>query len=521
MIIVAASTIAAAFAVVILKYFSQVADRRSAMAPAAHLGAARTYRFRDGYLVSDPDPDDAFLDASADRAGALSDLCDALARIDARVPAAMDGLCLAGKSFLLIGHAGPDALTIAGQAEGADLVVKVSGAHSGNGRILIDAESFRSQRAETEALKELADGAPIVAWREAEDRTITWANAGYLRNLERIIGPDEDIVWPLRPLFGPELYPLPDPGQTRRCSIRRPDRARPAWFDISAMPVGTETLIFAQPADRIVAAEEALRDFVQTLSKTFADLPIGLAIFDKHRELVLFNPALITLSTIDAQFLSSRPTLFSFLDQLREKRQMPEPKNYKAWRESIARLEADAADGSYHDLWTLPTGQTYRVIGRPHPGGALAFMFEDISSEVSLTRQFRADLDLYQAVIDQDRAAVAVFSNQAQLVLSNAAYAALWGHDPREMLGNLSLSEATQRWERAMVPAPVWGDIRDFAEQRDDREAWTDEIRIPGRGKLELSVAPLKGGATILRFSLRSAGGERAQAGAAVAAQIP
>ena len=274
------------------------------------------------------------------------------------------------------------------------------------------------------------------------------------------------------------------------------------WFEIRAEALGPKTLLTAVPADRLVAAEDALREFVQTLSKTFADLPIGLAIFDRRRELVLFNPALVSLSTLDAQFLSGRPTLFTFLDQLREKRQMPEPKNYKAWRESIAKLEADAEEGTYHDLWTLPMGQTYRVIGRPHPGGAIAFMFEDISSEVSLTRQFRADLDLYQSAIDQNASAIAVFSGSGQLVMSNTAYAELWGHDPRELLGVLSLTEATQRWQSATIPAPLWGEIRDFAAQRQDRVIWTDTLTLRDQRELFVQISPLKGGATMLSFEM-------------------
>ena len=68
------------------------------------------------------------------------------------------------------------------------------------------------------------------------------------------------------------------------------------------------------------------RDFVQTLTKTFAQLSVGLAIFDADRRPVLFNPALGDLSLLPADFLIARPTLFSFLDRLRDNRMIPEPK---------------------------------------------------------------------------------------------------------------------------------------------------------------------------------------------------
>ncbi len=501
-IVLGSSIVAALVAVLFLRLTVRPTVIPSASQNWAQDEAPNIYEFRDGFLISDCGDRDVFLADPKDRSGAWSALADVLARINPQVRAALDSLQRSGQSFVLSGQAGKDSLSISGSVSGDVLRIAVSNAGGHAGRALLDAETHQRQRADAEALRKTADAVPVVAWRESAEGEITWANASYFRYLEESSEEATALRWPPRQLFGAEIRPLPEPGQTRRCALHLTEQDDPMWFEVSAEPVSDEMLLTAIPADRLVAAEDALREFVQTLSKTFADLPIGLAIFDKRRELVLFNPALVSLSTLDAQFLSGRPTLFSFLDQLREKRQMPEPKNYKAWRESIAKLEADAEEGTYHDLWTLPMGQTYRVIGRPHPGGAIAFMFEDISSEVSLTRQFRADLDLYQAAIDQNDAAIAVFSASGQLVMSNTAYAELWGHDPRELLGVLTLTEATQRWQSATRPAPLWGEIRDFAVQRQDRVVWTDVLAMPDQTQLFTRVSPLKGGATMLSFEM-------------------
>jgi PAS domain-containing protein len=52
----------------------------------------------------------------------------------------------------------------------------------------------------------------------------------------------------------------------------------------------------------IVRAQQAQKNFVQTLTKTFATLSIGLAIFDRNRQLMLFNPALIDLTALPPIF---------------------------------------------------------------------------------------------------------------------------------------------------------------------------------------------------------------------------
>ena len=166
---------------------------------------------------------------------------------------------------------------------------------------------------------------------------------------------------------------------------------------------------------------------IRDRTKTFADLPTGLAIFDRERNLQLFNPALIDLTGLSAGFLTGRPTLFDFLDKLRDARMVPEPKDYRSWRQQMNNLEAAAATGHHVETWSLPGGQTYRVTGRPHPDGAVAFLFEDITSEISLTRKFRAELTLGAHVLDGLEDALAVFSPSGQMLLSNRSYVALWG----------------------------------------------------------------------------------------------
>lgn len=468
-------------------------------ASSAH--PTRVYQFRNDELISEHDAEDVFLGGDMDRSAAWTALIDALSTMQPRIAQHMDTLRRSGTSFFLHGTTGAEILTIAGSSEGDTLTISIGNATAPNGQIAMSDESQVRQNQELDRLKWTMDQLPTVAWREGEEGQITWANAAYLDLVESQKPTGTEVSWPLPRLFSEHALATLETGQVKRVSVESTGAAA-TWFEVATARSGDDFLYVATPADKLVQAEEALRDFIQTLSKTFADLPIGLAIFDRRRELVLFNPALVTLSTLSGEFLSSRPTLYNFLDQLRENRHMPEPKDYKAWRESISKLEADAADGTYHDMWSLPMGQTYRVIGRPHPDGAIAFMFEDITSEISLTRQFRADLDLYQAVLDHRQEAIAVFSAEAQLVLSNASYAEMWGHDPREMLGAMNLREAIELWEVAMSAGPIWREMQEFALERPARSGWTGTHSVPGRGTLKVRIEPLKAGSTMLTFNL-------------------
>jgi PAS domain-containing protein len=304
-----------------------------------------------------------------------------------------------------------------------------------------------------------------------------------------------------------------------RASLRPADGRPQRWFECRGYAKGTEMLCFATPADGVVQAEEALREFVQTLSKTFADLPIGLAVFDRARRLTLFNPALTDLTALEIEFLSSRPTLFAFLDRLRDKRRLPEPRDYRKWRQRMAELEEAATHGFVQENWTLPTGQTYRVTGRPHPGGAIAFLVEDISAEISLNRRFRSEIELGQTVIDSLDEAIAVFSPGGTLTFSNAAYTRLWGTDPASTLAEIGVLDATRQWQSLTDPTPVWGDARNFLAGHGEREEWSTPVRLKDGRHLTCRFQPLAGGAALVGFAetsgpvqVRSRAGRRTRA---------
>jgi PAS domain-containing protein len=342
--------------------------------------------------------------------------------------------------------------------------------------------------------------APVLMWREAAEGEVVWANHAYLIRAVELLPGGEDLSWPL-----PRLFDGARDGAGRSTRIKLQMQGGAEWFDMIRVPLGDEVLCYALAANTAVQAETALREFMQTLTKTFADLPIGLAIFDRARVLQLFNPALADLTALAPDFLISRPTLSAVLDAMRAKAMIPEPKDYRSWRKQLTRLEEEASMGLFEETWSLPGGQTYRVIGRPHPNGALAFMFEDISHEMTRTRRYRADLELGQSVIDAVDEAVAVFSQGGQLVMSNTTYAQLWNHDPAVLLSDAGIGSLCAWWREHSAPTLLWDDATDFVTQLGDRTAWDGEVRLLDGRLVSCRFRPLTGGATLITFRPRAA----------------
>lgn len=357
-----------------------------------------------------------------------------------------------------------------------------------------------TQRAMTEELNQMrtiAAQVPMLIWRELADGDIVWANSAYMAHLTGSLPADHELTWPLPRIFDRTASAQGAAGQRQR--VNGPNDTH-WWFDLTSQPEGDGRVVFAQPIDAAVKAESALRDFMQTLTKTFAHLPIGLAIFDRQRNLQLFNPAILDLTGLAPDFLSMRPSLAGVLDAMREKNMIPEPKDYRGWRKMMIEMEKAAASGLYEDTWSLPSGQTYRVIGRPHPNGALALMMEDISNEMSRTRRYRADLELGQSVIDEIPDAISVFSQSGQLLLTNLAYSDLWSHDPAATLGESNIATLCRHWSGLTAPSSLWAEVESFASSATHRDTWNAEARLSDGRLLSCRFAPIAGGATLVSF---------------------
>ncbi len=376
------------------------------------------------------------------------------------------------------------------------------------GKTTLDQAAVAAVEDELHSLRTIAEDAPQLIWRQDEDGTIIWANRSYLdlATLKSSATLTDIPAWPPARLFDLSEHPATNGQDTIRIACNLPG-SDPRWYDLRFVHRGSETVYFAIDVSAAVAAETAQRSHFQALTKTFAQLSTGLAIFDKARRLVTFNPALLDLTDLPIDFLSARPTLNSFLDHLREARLIPEPKNYSSWRDRIVSVETNASNGTFNERWDLPTGQTFRVTGRPHPNGAIAFLIEDISEEITLTRRFRCQIETSQAVLNQLEDAIAVFSPAGTLTLSNSAYQDLWHNGTEPSFVGSSLLEESRKWQKATVPTPVWARIRETPGQPAGKHHWTDTVRLNDGRSLLCGLNAMPGGNIMIRFALNAAEG--------------
>lgn len=146
------------------------------------------------------------------------------------------------------------------------------------------------------------------------------------------------------------------------------------------------------------------------------------------------------------------------------------------------------------------------MTGRPHPDGAFALLFEDISAEISLTRRFRTEIETCQSVLDTLHEGIVVFSNGGNLVLANEAYCTFWDTDLEDGIGHHDLRAEILKWQERCTPTRIWTNLKELANQMGMRKHWTATALMDNGRQLTCSASPISGGMTMIKFRFGGAG---------------
>ena len=471
------------------------------------LPAPRTFRFREGLLVA-ASPGSAFLlPDPIDQGSAWDDLSSGLAGIVPGADAAMKRVSQGGEAFHLRGRLGEDDLHVFGLRDGEEVRVTLAAGDAGDGTLRLDAGTLHAMEAQTDLLHQSQDASPSLSWVVDRSGRVIWGNARYIAEVARACGAEAAAAWPLPSLF-PEGAATPA-GPVRR-SLEGGRGKPPRWFEVVhvAMRGGLRNA-YAQPLNRLLEAEGNLRTFVQTLARTFSALPMGLAVFDHERRLAMHNPRLMDLTGLDGAWLSSKPSLVEMLDALRARQVVPEPRDWKAWRDRILDAASGEEDGfaglgivtdepeasAMQETWTTPGGQSLRLTVRPQGGGSAALLFEDVTEEIASARRRRADTEALATLVDKsDRPAAAFGPDGAALHVSGAMMAFV---GPMET-ADVTLDDVLPRLAARLGGADIWTDMRAAARASRDATTRTEcEVVLRG-GAARAILVILPGGRTAL-----------------------
>lgn len=476
--------------------FTGLAPRRAARAASMDISEQdAVFVFRDDALVDSSDRGKQLLSsivaASQDKQQELDHLLVFLERRFADLRQHLGQLVAVGE-VELVAEDGSGLVLKASRKKGLTHL-RLTDTRAEGSLVALDRLSFEAMREELDTLRGVVKHMPVLSWRQDAAGQVTWANSAYISAFLAVDAGRSGLSWPL-----PDLFAGQEPDEHARLSLDMENHV--AWFGHAVISEQTEKLHFATPIDLAVQTESARRQMMQVLTRTFSSLPTGLALFDTERRLQVFNPALVDLLGLDPLFLAARPSFEQFLFTLREMRMLPEPKDFATWRRNISDMERAAETGVFSEEWCLDNGRIYHVTGRPQPGGALAFFFDDITSEATLTRNLRAEIELSQTVVDGLQDAVVAFNACGDTLLSNALYSKIWGEDPCNNLADRGVRDALDLWSKACAPTGIWQELRDFVVHAQTGADFTGSVCLLDGTTLALHARRMRQDCLLITF---------------------
>lgn len=251
--------------------------------------------------------------------------------------------------------------------------------------------------------------------------------------------------------------------------------------------------------DSSSAVEYALRASRQSLTQVIEAVPMGIAIFDDTGHLTVYNRSYARMWDLPVSYLNAQPSESALLDRLRDTRQLPEQRDFAAWkREQLAQPQT----ASQEEFWHLPQGRSLRIVKQPHPHGGKLVLFEDISETLTLQTSLNLLLQVQKATLDTLDEGVAIFGPEGRLLLHNAHFSALWRLTQEELSSQPHYCDIARFCAARLGPDETWDVIAASVSEiaADPDVKWRKVRRVDGR-IIALSLSRLPNGATFAAFA--------------------
>jgi signal transduction histidine kinase len=330
-----------------------------------------------------------------------------------------------------------------------------------------EAEEMKKQNT---FLEQALDSFPFPIWMRNEDLQLFFCNPAYARAVhapskEQAILSGTELVYEKSPrearVLAAAARAAGKEHNAREFVVMNGRRRR---IEVSEIPLPasgesfrSKTLGFVRDITREEDLRQSLEDHIRSHNGVLEHLKTAVAVFDMETRLQFYNTSFLNLWDLEEEWLDGSPTYAHFLDILREKRRLPENRDFSAYKAREIQYFSTLVSAQ-EDIMHLPSGVTLRRMLIPHPLGGLLITYEDVTGHLTMERSMTVLNETQCMLINQMREAILVFGSDGRLRLANAAYRTLWQFDPGEFRKSApsipevlekqrSFFEAEKNWE--------------------------------------------------------------------------
>jgi len=226
--------------------------------------------------------------------------------------------------------------------------------------------------------------------------------------------------------------------------------------------------------------------------------PIG--VFGADTRLEFFNNAYTKLFGFDEAWLHTKPTFADVLQNMRERRKLPEYPDFQAFKQGRLQLFKTLLY-PLQELVHQPDDQILRLLIAPHPLGGLLFMYDDVTDKLALERRYNTLIAVQKETLDHLYEGIIVLGSDSRLRLSNPAAARIWQVNAADMMPGCHATEIIELIRSSFSNQEEWDDFQArLLTIINQRVPKTGRFNRADQSMIQYAYVPLPDGSHLLSF---------------------
>ncbi len=368
--------------------------------------------------------------------------------LDRREPFSFEMPVASGKHVMITGRTGT--------SDGRQISVLWLDDHSGfETDRRLNAKRLADKETESRQSRQTLDVLNFPCWRRDTRGRLIWCNPAYAATLDTtpidVLIEQREITATLKDRTGRTLHErvLRDgkaAEQTKHVVIGGNRRL----IEFHELPIEGGTLGFAFDMTAIDDLRSDLSRHIAANAEVLETLTTAVAVFGADQKIQFHNSAFCTLWGLDDNWLETHPPLAQILDELRDKRQLPEQADFRSFKQGWIAMFTSLVE-PHQDLMYRPDGTAIRLAIVPHPMGGLLFTFEDVTSRLALETNYNTLIAVQRETLDNLGEGIAVFGEDGRLDLWNPSFGRMWRLPEPDLTGRPHITELTGKLDSTML----------------------------------------------------------------------
>jgi len=399
-------------------------------------------------------------------------------------------------------------IEVQGRASGSYAFVRFTGL-SGDRAALAGLEAQHTQLLQTtDTMRALLEALPFPVWLRGPSGELTWANDPYVAAIEAktLDSAVRHNGFLLDQVARERIAKQHEEAKTRGEISRFRDRL-PATIagdrrltDVTEISHQGGLAGMAVDMSEVEDVEKRLSRTLESNVQTMDQLASAVAIFDEKRRLIFHNRAFEQVWQIDRTTLEAEPENGQLFDILRDAGKVAEQPDWSKWRNSL--LEVYSATQPVEDWWHLPDGRTLRVVASPHKQGGVTWVFENITEQLEMESRYIALTQVQGETLDHLGEAIAVFSSDGRLKLSNPSFQKLWSLEDEQVAAETPISALADLCRVTMTDRHLWDDFTtNVTGVSEHRRSQSGRSNFIDGTIVDYALVPLPNSQTMLSFA--------------------